>query len=779
MNIVSGSNESGKSTLFEFIYRVLFGFPKGKKKKEYNPYASVARNRTGGRLVLEDEKVGLFTIERFDGEKSGDTVLTYSDGKTGSEEELFSILGPITVDMYRDVFAFGLNELWDLQEESLKRFYGAGLGLKNVFVSDILNSLKNKSREIFKTTRGETEIRKNIAKLNHIHKEIHTLFNQKQLYDDISFDLKKIEQELTSSQKTHAALQSQYEHNTMLKKAWPFWVELIESEKELTALPFFSDFPQQALVRMEKTLERSKEWEIRERAAKEELARVEAGYNELRGKLAGVLPDLKQYSPESLLDLLEEYQKQISLITVLLSSLKDKNHRMETFEERRISLQSQLTMAQMTRTPTLHTAYLPGLAAPFVLALTGIIFTIQGFGFLWPGLIITLAIALSLVHIVSTHRKLKCVQEGENLFEPLRKEIESCDLTLKSLKNEIKNDEIEIADHAKKIGLSSLPTVEELENKRVVINRMGLQLRDFKKEKDTIDSSLSDIHIKKEDAQKELEQLLIAAHARDLETFRIHAGQMEKRARLEETIKSSQKNLLILGCKDLSRLKDELEITSIEGIVKKIPEIQTQTQNRLKIMEDLRQKKGELLEQRRKLEMDRIPELRLEQEQTLAKLDSLGRKWCVYRLAEILLQKAREKYEREKQPRVLSEAGLFFKKMTAEKYQRIGFSSEEKAFLVFDSYNKIKDPVFLSRGTREQMYLAIRFGLIKSFELNGMILPVMTDDILVNFDPERARGAADAFCELAKTHQAIFFTCHPETVEIFKALNSESPIHTL
>jgi uncharacterized protein YhaN len=117
--------------------------------------------------------------------------------------------------------------------------------------------------------------------------------------------------------------------------------------------------------------------------------------------------------------------------------------------------------------------------------------------------------------------------------------------------------------------------------------------------------------------------------------------------------------------------------------------------------------------------------------------------------------------------------------MTDAKYLRIGFSSEEKAFMVFDSQDRIKDPLVLSRGAREQMYLAIRFGLIKSFESSGVILPVMTDDVLVNFDPKRARGAAEAFSALAETHQILFFTCHPETVEILKDLCPEIPIHTL
>ena len=43
------------------------------------------------------------------------------------------------------------------------------------------------------------------------------------------------------------------------------------------------------------------------------------------------------------------------------------------------------------------------------------------------------------------------------------------------------------------------------------------------------------------------------------------------------------------------------------------------------------------------------------------------------------------------------------------------------------------------------------------------------DDILVNFDPERARRTAESVAELAGTHQVLFFTCHPRTAELLSA----------
>ena len=48
-------------------------------------------------------------------------------------------------------------------------------------------------------------------------------------------------------------------------------------------------------------------------------------------------------------------------------------------------------------------------------------------------------------------------------------------------------------------------------------------------------------------------------------------------------------------------------------------------------------------------------------------------------------------------------------------------------------------------------------------------LPVIVDEILVNFDPDRTRRAAAAFSDISRTNQVLVFTCHPAMVEAFQA----------
>ena len=89
-----------------------------------------------------------------------------------------------------------------------------------------------------------------------------------------------------------------------------------------------------------------------------------------------------------------------------------------------------------------------------------------------------------------------------------------------------------------------------------------------------------------------------------------------------------------------------------------------------------------------------------------------------------------------------------------------------------------KRPEQLSRGTAEQLFLALRFALVEEYCRNTESMPVLLDDVLVNFDPVRARAAAAAVIELSKRHQVIALTCHPDTVTMFQSAAKEAEIES-
>ncbi len=82
----------------------------------------------------------------------------------------------------------------------------------------------------------------------------------------------------------------------------------------------------------------------------------------------------------------------------------------------------------------------------------------------------------------------------------------------------------------------------------------------------------------------------------------------------------------------------------------------------------------------------------------------------------------------------------------------------------------------MSRGAAEQLYLCLRLGLAAEFARRTAALPLIMDDVLVNFDPERARAVACELAHFSWRHQILIFTCHPETAALILEVAPETKI---
>ena len=58
-------------------------------------------------------------------------------------------------------------------------------------------------------------------------------------------------------------------------------------------------------------------------------------------------------------------------------------------------------------------------------------------------------------------------------------------------------------------------------------------------------------------------------------------------------------------------------------------------------------------------------------------------------------------------------------------------------------------------------------------------LPILMDDVLVNFDPTRATAAASGILQMAESRQILFFTCHPTMVDTFRNQAPKIPVYEI
>ncbi len=184
-------------------------------------------------------------------------------------------------------------------------------------------------------------------------------------------------------------------------------------------------------------------------------------------------------------------------------------------------------------------------------------------------------------------------------------------------------------------------------------------------------------------------------------------------------------------------------------------------------------------EQKGLVSSEELEELRCREEELLQDIRSLSREWAVLASAGYLLDQARKRFEEKYQPMVLRDASRFFKTITRGRYEKILVPLDGSGIKAVDAEGGMKSPEMLSRGTAEQLYLSLRFGYILNYSFGGEMLPVVMDDILVNFDAARALSAVRAVSELSRERQVFYFTCHPHMAAMFREVDADAGFYRM
>ena len=173
---------------------------------------------------------------------------------------------------------------------------------------------------------------------------------------------------------------------------------------------------------------------------------------------------------------------------------------------------------------------------------------------------------------------------------------------------------------------------------------------------------------------------------------------------------------------------------------------------------------SELVRARRETSFD---EAKQRKEIIDAQLEEQYRQLAVLLLAERTLEVSIAEWERKSQPEVYLQASRLFAQMTRGAWQKVRMNAEGEIEVV-DNVKTVCSPQLLSLGTRQQLYLALRIALLITAENVGRSLPILCDDILVNFDDERRCEAVKVIVELSHYRQVILFTCHPSVAALVR-----------
>jgi uncharacterized protein YhaN len=174
---------------------------------------------------------------------------------------------------------------------------------------------------------------------------------------------------------------------------------------------------------------------------------------------------------------------------------------------------------------------------------------------------------------------------------------------------------------------------------------------------------------------------------------------------------------------------------------------------------------------------ERLSKLHGQRAACIEQIRQLARQWSVLSLARTMFDQAQKRYEEERQPAVVRRASAHLRCLTRERYREVRMPLDRSELQVLPSEAAApKTAAQLSRGTAEQLYLALRFGFIEEFTGDRSPLPIIMDDILVNSDPSRATAAIETLIRISEQFQILYFTCHPETVTKFRDADARIPV---
>ena len=218
-----------------------------------------------------------------------------------------------------------------------------------------------------------------------------------------------------------------------------------------------------------------------------------------------------------------------------------------------------------------------------------------------------------------------------------------------------------------------------------------------------------------------------------------------------------------------------LEAYGAAGLEKQWDFVQTEIERFKATQARLLQQRGEFVQEVKTLGEDsRLDTAHLELNSVNAQITRLQKDWQVLASSTQMLEIIRESYESKRQPETLKDASNYLDRLTEGKYNRIWTKLIGEELLVDNSDAETIPVDKLSRGTREAVYLSLRLALVGAYARRGATIPMILDDVLVNFDGQRAHAAAEVLYDFARNgHQILMFTCHEHMRDMFHSLGAD------
>jgi uncharacterized protein YhaN len=748
LNVFHGPNETGKSTLMAFIRSMFFGFEKRGTAKRYEPLSGGSH---GGHLdlVVGDTKLRL---ERKPGRHVRGTVAVYAGDAASDESALERLLGGTTKTLYHNVFAFGLEELEQfhtLQESEIAtHISGAGLGIGASRWAAVQKDLEERQSALFLPRGQNSTINVAFKQLESVRDDLDRTEHQPQDYLAAHEARTRLAAELSCLEESVAEVSRKIQHYAKRLKNRPYVERRNKIEEHMKELPSIDTFPEGGIERLD-LLQRQRHALVEERIKIEKEAetrrvrrlQLHIDHDEC-GRRAHIIESLRGLAP-----------RVDAARRVYVAGL----------ERRDAVAQEKRVLA----------AGLVHIVPPSSLAFSLFI------GLIWVG-VAGLALArypypagglavISLLAMIWYRTRLKRASSQEKQIAECSSRLNACETELRKTEAEARDIESEIR---RLIGKDEI-TEADIDERVVELEklfRLSAEARALDEGTARCEADIVRIAQQINEIEKSINALLAEGNASTEQEFLLRSEVYKQRQQLINELQRIPVEAAEPAMLFDMRMDEEAAFQAAQNELSELEQRLMQA----------RHESGRVEERITMMEKSEERSRALSRQETiLARIDEAAEQWAVITLCRALLDETRKIYETERQPEVLRQASSFFNVMTEGRYSRVIAPLDGGEIQVERADGVRLSPQLLSRGTAEQLYLSMRFALVREYANHVDPLPVVFDDIFVNFDPNRSRTSLRALRELCATHQVLLFTCHPHLVQQVQETVPEAKIFSL
>ena len=300
------------------------------------------------------------------------------------------------------------------------------------------------------------------------------------------------------------------------------------------------------------------------------------------------------------------------------------------------------------------------------------------------------------------------------------------------------------------------------------------ELQRLTRERDLALAQAAGAQTKIAQTQAGLEPLLRMSGAPDNDALRSAAAHSDRRRSLQAESERALRQVLSAGeGLDRTTLSSEWAATDVNSSAARLDAIKQQTDA---VVEQQNKLSGALTSAQAVLNgiagQGDAARAEAQRQAALARMANALERYLKVFTAAKLLRWSIERFRETRQGPMLSRASDLFMGLTQGAFSKLVVDYEVEPLKLTGqrATGELVEISGMSEGTRDQLYLALRLAAMELHLAQTVPLPLIADDLFINYDDGRARAGLQALASLSQSTQVIFLSHHAHLVPVAQSV---------